>query len=418
MSDCPNPRHLLITRPEVLKARIGSAFSKIPEWFRCDVVVPVVITRFALLLVGWLGFRFLPLPVVFPSAWEIGPDGNNHAVVDHISPTSHPWVNMLSRWDAGWYVEIARDGYRYEPGSPSNAAFFPLYPVLIRVIHALLFLPTDDYWWLVTAIALSNALLIGLTYFRALLAMDFDETLVSRAITYLLIFPTTFFFSGVYSESLFLALTVAAFYYARTNRWLLACILAALATLTRSQGMILALPLLIEYLGERNFRLRKVGWNITAFALIPAALLAFALFLKLKFGNWTVMFDVQSIWGRHLMWPWHPLAWFLRHAPPLSPEHHDKLDFGFLLLLLGAAVAGLRRLRISYSAYIWTAVVFFSCWGMLGSIPRFDLVIFPLFVVLALIGARFRAFHLGYVVASTMLAALFMLMHSQWNWVA
>ena len=136
---------------------------------------------------------------------------------------------MLSRWDAGWYVEIARDGYRHEPGSPSNAAFFPLYPVLIRVIHALLFLPTDDYWWLVTAIALSNvALLIGLTYFRALLATDFDETLVSRAITYLLIFPTTFIFSGVYSESLFLALTVAAFYYARTNRWLLACVLAAL----------------------------------------------------------------------------------------------------------------------------------------------------------------------------------------------
>ena len=55
---------------------------------------------------------------------------------------------------------------------------------LIRVIHALLFLPTDDYWWLVTAIALSNvALLIGLTYLRALLALDFDETLVFRAIT-------------------------------------------------------------------------------------------------------------------------------------------------------------------------------------------------------------------------------------------
>ena len=257
-----------------------------------------------------------------------------------------------------------------------------------------------------------------LTYFRALLAMDFGEDLISRTITYLLIFPTTFFFSGVYSESLFLALTAAAFYYARTNRWLLACILAALATLIRSQGMILALPLLIEYLHERNFRLQKIGWNITAFALVPTALLAFALFLKLKFGSWTVMFDVQGIWERHLMWPWHPLAWFLRYAPPLSPEHHDKLDFGFLLVPLGAAIAGLTRLRISYSAYIWTSVGFFSCWGMIGSIPRFDLVIFPLFIVLALIGARSRAFHLGYVVASSMLAALFMVMYSQWNWVA
>ena len=82
--------------------------------------------------------------------------------------------------------------------------------------------------------------------------MDFGEDLISRTITYLLIFPTTFFFSGVYGESSFLALTVAAYYYTRTNRWLLAFILAALATLTRSQGMILALPLLIEYLHERN----------------------------------------------------------------------------------------------------------------------------------------------------------------------
>ncbi len=407
----------MITRPEVLKARIGTAFSKILEWG--DVITPFAITRLALLLVGWLGVRLLPLTVTFPSAWEIGPDGNKHAVVNRISPTSHPWVNMLSRWDAGWYVEIARDQYRYEPGSPSNAAFFPLYPLLIRAIHALLFLPPNEYWWLVTAIALSNiALLIGLTYFRALLAMDFDEEITSRAITYLLIFPTTFFFSGVYSESLFLTLTLGAFYYARNNRWLLACIFAALGTLTRSQGIILALPLLIEYFRERNFSLRKVGWDVAAFALIPAALFAFALFLKLKFGSWTVMFDLQNTWGRHLMWPWHPLAWFLRHAPPLSPEHHDKLDFCFLLLLLGAAIAGLRRLRVSYSVYIWTAVVFFSCWGVLGSIPRFDLVIFPLFIVLALIGAHSRAFHLAYVTASAMLAALFMLMHSQWNWVA
>ena len=407
----------LITRPEVLKARIGTAFFKIPEWG--DVITPFAITRLALLLVGWLGVRLLPLTVTFPSAWEIGPDGNKHAVVNRISPTSHPWVNMLSRWDAGWYVEIARDQYRYEPGSPSNAAFFPLYPLLIRAIHALLFLPPNEYWWLVTAIALSNiALLIGLTYFRALLAMDFDEEITSRAITYLLIFPTTFFFSGVYSESLFLTLTLGAFYYARNNRWLLACIFAALGTLTRSQGIILALPLLIEYFRERNFSLRKVGWDVAAFALIPAALFAFALFLKLKFGSWTVMFDLQNTWGRHLMWPWHPLAWFLRHAPPLSPEHHDKLDFCFLLLLLGAAIAGLRRLRVSYSVYIWTAVVFFSCWGVLGSIPRFDLVIFPLFIVLALIGAHSRAFHLAYVTASAMVAALFMLMHSQWNWVA
>jgi hypothetical protein len=326
---------------------------------------------------------------------------------------------MLSRWDGSWYIEIARDGYHYQPGMPSNAAFFPLYPLLIRAIHALLFLPENDYWWLLTGIVLSNiALLVALGYFRSLSAIDVDQKTASRAIIYLLIFPTTFFFSCVYSESLFLALTVSAFYYARKNRWLTACILTALATLTRSQGIIVLLPLLIEYLAQRNFRLQQVSWNATAFAFVPAALFAFVLFLKVNFGSWTIIFDLQNAWGRRLMWPWHPVAWLFRHAPALSPEHHDKLDFSFLLLLLGAAIFALRQLRLSYTVYLWTAVLFFSCWGMYVSIPRFDIVIFPLFTVFALAGNRSRAFHLTYCILSSVLAALFMVMHSQWNWVA
>ena len=402
-----------------MKARINSVFPKIPGWFARDVIIRFLITRLALLLVARLGFSLIPLSIGFPSAWEIGADGNRHMVAKHVSPTTHPWVNILSRWDAGWYVDIARDGYHYEPGKPSNAAFFPLYPLLIRATHAILLLPDNDYWWFLSGIVLSNlALLVALGYFRSLLAIDFEAKTVSRAITYLLIFPTTFFFSSVYSESLFLALTVGAFYYARKNRWLTACILTALATLTRSQGIILLLPLLIEYLAQRNFRLEQVSWNATGFALIPAALFAFALFLKVNFGSWTIIFDLQNAWNRRLMWPWYPAAWLFRHAPPLSPEHHDILDFSFLLALLAAAIFGIQKLRLSYSVYLWTALIFFSCWGIYVSIPRFDVVIFPFFIVIALGGTRSPVFHLAYVVLSSVLAGLFMVMHSQWNWVA
>src|SRR5437762_3292667 len=158
MSDCPDPRHHFIY--SVLKARISSVFSKIPDWLARDVILPFLATRLALLLVARLGFSLVPLPVVFSSAWEIGVDGNRHAVVNHISATTHPWVNMLSRWDAGWYIEIARDGYHYEPGMPSNAAFFPLYPLLIRATHTLLFLPENSYWWLLSGIAVSNIALL------------------------------------------------------------------------------------------------------------------------------------------------------------------------------------------------------------------------------------------------------------------
>ena len=118
------------------------------------------------------------------------------------------------------------------------------------------------------------------------------------------------------------------------------------------------------------------------------------------------------------MWPWYPMSWLFRHAPVLSAEHHDKLDFCFLLLLPGGRHPRDQTTASFLNFYIWTAALFFSCWGMYGSIPRFDLVMFPLFLVLALIGIHSRAFHLGYCILSSMLAALFMMMHSQWNWVA
>ena len=82
---------------------------------------------------------------------------------------------MLSRWDAGWYVEIARDGYHYEPGTPSNAAFSAL--SIINSSYARSpFLPENDYWWLLTGIVLFNiALLVALGCFRSILAIDFDQ---------------------------------------------------------------------------------------------------------------------------------------------------------------------------------------------------------------------------------------------------
>jgi hypothetical protein len=118
------------------------------------------------------------------------------------------------------------------------------------------------------------------------------------------------------------------------------------------------------------------------------------------------------------MWPWHTLFWVLGHAPPLAPDHREWLDLSFLSLLLIAALVGLSLLRPCYSLYLWFSLSFLSSWGMLGSVPRFDLVVFPLFIVMAILGTRSYAFHIAYVIMAAMVAALFMILHSQWNWVA
>jgi len=396
-----------------------NSLRRIPGWLGRNVLVPVVVTRLALCLVAWLGFRFLPLQVTFQPTWEVGIDGLPAKIVHHVTPFSHPFLNMWSRWDAIWYVEIARSGYSYDPGKISNVAFFPLYPLLIRATQVILFLPRSDYWLLLCGVCLSNILLlIALSYFVALLRLDFNERVAARAALYLLVFPTTCFLSSVYTESLFLFLTVAAFYHGRRKQWIAACSLAALGTLCRAQGLIVALPLFIEYLDQHDFRPRDIERNALSFALIPIPLLAFAFYLHGRFASWRIMFEAQKQWQRHLMWPWHTLGWFFKHAPPLSIQHHDRLDFAFLALLVFAGMGASSWLRLSYQAYLWLAAFFFASWGTLSSIPRFDVVVFPLFALLAVVGWRSRAFHVAYLIISSMMAAIFMIMYSQWNWVA
>ena len=280
--------------------RIAALYRKLPGWFGRDVIIPFAATRLGLCLVAWLGFHLFRLPITFPQAWQVEADANQH-LVKTISSDLHPFVNMWSRWDGGWYLEIAKSGYTYRPGHPSSAAFFPLYPLLIRACHTILHLPPTDYWFLASGIFISNACLIGaLIYFHKLLTIDFNQRVAAHANLYLLVFPTTFFLSSVYAEALFLALALGSFFYARTNRWTAACILAALTTLCRSQGILIGLPLLFEYLQQRNFNIRQIRWNVLAFAFIPAALISFVFYLHTKFGNWSLIFDLQQPWGRRL----------------------------------------------------------------------------------------------------------------------
>ena len=405
-------------KPEVIERTIA-LFRKIPLWVKADIIIPFAVTRLGLCLVAWLGFHLWHPETIFSQSWYIDAAGDRRPISTVMPTDPHPFVNMWSRWDAGWYLEIARSGYSNRPGEPSSTAFFPMYPALVRVVHDILLLPARDYWFLVSGILVSNAsLLVALIYFRALVMIDYGAQTASRVIVYLLVFPTSFFLSSVYAESLFLALTLTAFFYARKARWTAACLLASLAALCRSQGILILLPLLVEYLQQREFQWRRIGWNILQFVFIPIPLFLFVFWLKAGFGSLRIIFEAQGPWGRQLMWPWESLSWILRHSPPLSPDHHEWLDFSFLCLLCAAAVMGLRQLRPAYSVYAWAAVIFFLSWGMLGSVPRFDLAVFPLFIVLGLFGARFPAFHAGYLITASMLAGLFMVIHSQWNWIA
>jgi hypothetical protein len=379
-----------------------------------DILAPLAASRIILVLVAGLGFHFLQIPLKNPK-WEVATDGNRHDIAGHISTNVHPFVNMWARWDGGWYLDIAKHGYSLVPGKQSSVAFFPLYPYLIRWIHDLIPL-SHDAGWLVIGIIISNvSLLVGLAYLYALVLLDFDRRTAARAVLYLCVFPTTLFLSAVYSESLFIALVVSAFYYARTSRWVVAGVLAAAAALCRAPGVLLVIPLALEYLSQKRFQWRQIGPDFLALILAPIALAGHLAFLRWRFGAWSIIFQSEATkgWNRHLTLPWTTLL----HAFESMNSWKGASELLFTIAMLGLVFFTCLRLRPSYAVYAVVSLLFITSWGALTSAPRLGIVIFPFLIALALLG-RSNAFNRVYLVFSTVLAAVAMIIFSQWGWVA
>ncbi|MGI8437783.1 MAG: mannosyltransferase family protein [Chthoniobacterales bacterium] len=388
----------------------------LPQWFIRGVFVPFALTRLLLVLVAWSGFQLAPSPAK-SGKWEVGDRGLIAPIEGGHFSRSHRFVDMWSRWDSEWYLSIAQHGYSFTPGRNSNIAFFPLYPCAVRAAH--FFAPgQSDARWLWSGIVLSNlSLLVGLTYLHRLIRLDHEEATAARAVLYLCLFPTTLFLSAFYSESLFLALAVSAFYYGRQGRWIVAGSLAGLATLARPPGGLVAVALIFEYLAQKQFRWRELKADCLALALSPLALFAHLAFLRWQFGDWFVLAHAEAVasWSRKFTLPWMTLGAFFQH-PHTGPNARDSyLDLLVTLILLGLTTYSVFRLRRSYAIYAVITLLFLLSWGYLTSMPRFAVVIFPVMIALALFG-RNVVFHRTYVFLSGSIALGCMVAFSHWVW--
>jgi hypothetical protein len=232
---------------------------------------------------------------------------------------------------------------------------------------------------------------------------------------YLMVFPTSFFLSAAYGESLFLALSVGAILAGRRGSWWWAGILGGLAALTRPFGVLVVLPLAIE-----AWQTRGPGWPWrigAALALVPLALLAYMGYLQVQYGDALAFLHAQSDWDRSLMAPWDTIARFLEGPFELHVGSHSLIDFAFMLFATGVALAAWKVLRRSYAVYLTALVVFPLFTGSLVSYPRFVITYFPMFLVLALAGRR-PVVDRALMIAGMGLGGLFMALYARWYWVA
>ncbi|HTV93219.1 MAG TPA: mannosyltransferase family protein [Verrucomicrobiae bacterium] len=328
----------------------------------------------------------------------------------HVQESSNQLLNVWGRWDAVHYLTIASQGY-----SGTDMAFFPLFPLLIRILGRLV----GNH--LIAGILISNASsFFGLLYLYKLLEHEYDRSVARRAIFYVSIFPSALFFSAVYTESLFFMLTVASFYYMRAHRWWLAGAIGFFAALTRVEGILLLVPFLMEWYAQYKPKLRKHANELIPAGLIPLGLFTYMAYLWVLVGDPLYFSHVQVYWGRHFAPPWvsvinafHQMA----HATQPATIANQATELAFTALMIGVLIIGWKQLRPSYIAYMALSILIPMSTSSLMSMPRFALVLFPMFAILARDGERPWVNNL--IVAFFLpLLGLFTVLFADWYWVA
>ena len=283
-------------------------------------------------------------------------------------------LDVWGRWDTDFYLGIARNGYPPLESNPGgwvyHAAYFPLFPSLMRGLSELLGGPSLFF----TGIFLANAMLVlGVIYVRKLARLDEGEGLAGVATACLLAYPGSHFFSCVYPESTALFLAAFALYCARTGLAAPAGLACGLAAVTRSSGALVALPVLLELCRGEDGRLRP-RWR-ALWAICPAITLGLFMLLHLQLYRDPIYFvHVQAGWGRRPSFPLEPLFSF-----NLSLDHH-LFALGAVALVVWGVV---RRQRPSYLWLSGPAVLLPLSTGMLRGIHRYMGSNFPLFIFLA-----------------------------------
>jgi hypothetical protein len=338
------------------------------------------------------------------------------------------FTDIWARWDSDFFLRIAQNGY-----DTTSAAFHPLYPALVAGLGRVFF---GHY----VLAGLVVSLLCCLGSFFLLLRLAEEQLGVDgalRSVLYLAAFPMSLFLQAVYSESLFLLLVLAAFALAERERFAGAGILAGLAILTRAAGIAL-LPALALLAWRHRDRLRSLGGVALA---IPVGA-AYPLVLWQQVGDPWAFSDAQDRWHRHLspagpfggIWSGAVSAWrgleqlvvghgtHVAGANPMHAAAENLQAFAFLVLFVVLTIVAWRRFGAPYGLFAAASLAIplsypSSRWPLL-SLPRFGLVVFPLFLALAALTSARPRLHTAVLACSALFLGIAVVQWALWQWVA
>ncbi|MEK7112995.1 MAG: hypothetical protein AAB875_06815 [Patescibacteria group bacterium] len=297
----------------------------------------------------------------------------------------NPYFWAWSNFDGEHYASIAQHGY-----GNGEQAFFPLYPILMKLL-------AGPWKGSLTALNFSGLLISNVSFLLALLGLyklvrlDFSDKISKSTIFFLLLFPTSFYFGAVYTESPFLAIAVWTFYFARKAKWFYALILGGLASGARFIGIVLLPALIIEW-----WKGGKKNKNIFVFApiLAMAGLIFYMIYLNGSVGDPLAFIKTLPGFGEQrsatpIILPRVFYRYFFKILPSLTWSYFPVvfttlLELSVSILFVILALLAFFKLRLSYAVYLSLGYLLPTLSGSFSSLPRYVIVLFPAFILLAL----------------------------------
>ena len=392
----------------------ATLWDRVRNWFQQPHVrTPLTIgimTRVIIFVVAFVGIRLMGEVKPNPFLYHGG------------TPYRVKFIDNFQRYDSYWFLNIARNRYQYHGvqdqivnrkihNKETNVTPFPLYPMLIWFFGLL----TRDHTISGLLIALGTYLGSLVVFFR-MVQRETDHRTATLAALYLSVYPTAWLYNAIYSESLFLLFTLLAMKFAQEERPVPSGLCGMGAAMTRLAGGVLAVPIFFEFLfgGGTKLRWNKLPAGIAAGALVSAGWALYFAYLWRLTGDFFIYFTAQKGWHKTFAPFWEAL-WKLI-GPGLLREPVRMVELGCLVVFIFIFIKGINRLRVSHSIYVGLGLMMpLSVTNLLG-FPRYLMVLFPAFVMLARWGKKNETIHQTILVGFTLLLGILMMTWVRWQY--
>lgn len=392
------------------------------------ILAVFLLWRLGLFIVSALADNFLLYSPSFPYADAIL---NAYELPRRV----YSWGNF----DGVHYLSIIKKGYLKVD---LIQAFFPVYPYLSKILNQVL------HNAFLSSFLVSNGAFIGFLYvWYRFITEEFSKRIALLSTAFLLIFPTSFFFGALYTESLFMLFVIGTFWATKQKKYWIAALCIALASATRVTGILLLPAVLLEIvwpklqLNTKKISFKKLSKEFFAgFAKLPKYFVPLAIvslgslglflymaYLYKHFDDPMYFFHVQSEFGggvRQENLVSYPRVLFrylkiLLTVRPIDLKYYSYFqDLVASTVGLGIILYSATKTRLSYVVFSLLAFVVPTLTGTFSSMPRYLLICFPIFIVFALWAEKSKTFKYIWFISSGILLVLNTVLFIQGYWVA